>query len=190
MTDDDLRALFQEQADPPNPLTPDQIRARAATADAPPGHGLALVAAAILLSGAMIAVALWTSAEPDLRARGPAEHGEVTLSWVVEGAAAPRLASADIGPGERVIFRIGATAPGYLCVFEESPSGFVRVIPATGGWQVEPGEHTPRLDGALAAFISDLGPGTRRYRAALDLSDPACGAPVATATTRLAWLAE
>lgn len=189
MTDDPLRALFKEEPDPPNPLTGAQLRALAEHGG-PDLRWLQALAASVVLGSGLLALALVTGDTPELRARGPADHGEVTLRWIVEGTSPPRLGAPSVGPDERVIFRLGTTAPGFLCVFEETPDGFVRVVPAEGGWPVEAGEHVPRLGDAIAAFVTDHGPGERRYRAALDREDPECANPEATATTTLTWISE
>ncbi len=190
MTDDELRALIRQAPDPENPLTGAEIRALAAHHEAAlarrPLFGLA---AAIVLSAGLIALALQPRSEPQLSPRGVEDHGQVTLSWVVEGDAAPRVAVPTVGPDERVIFRIGTTAPGFLCIFEEGSSGFQRVIPESGAWAAEPGEHVPRVGDRIAAFVTDLEPGSHRYRAAFDRDDPSCLSPEATATTTLDWTA-
>ena len=189
MTDDDLRALFQAEPDPPNPLTGAQLRGRALDRRLEGRlQPFALVAAAILLSGSLIALAIWTAPDRGLRTRGVADYGDVTLSWVVEGADAPRVGATELHAGERVIFSLGATAPGFLCVLEERAQGWARIIPESGAWAVQPGEHTPRIGEQLAAFVTDEGPGARRYRAALDRDDPTCASPDATATTTLRWI--
>jgi hypothetical protein len=188
MTDDELRALIGETPDPANPLTGAQIRALAQQHEASLAlRPLFALAAAIVLSAGLIALALQSQSEPELSPRGVEAHGQVTLSWVVEGGAAPRVAVPTVGPQERVIFRVGTTAPGFLCIFEEGPAGFVRVVPESGSWAAEPGEHVPRINDQIAAFVTDLGPGSHRYRAAFDRGDPACLSPEATATTTLDW---
>jgi hypothetical protein len=152
--------------------------------------GIGIGATALMIGGdrpasdPVIGGADWDSQQ----ARGAEASAALELGFLIEGQELRRAANEAVAAGERVIFRFETTVPGFLCLDERGDDDWNRVLPAAGeSWHVDAGQHLPKVGGAVQAFRTDEGSGTRTYRARLDADDPNCSNPAAESLIELRW---
>jgi len=155
---------------------------------------LRAIAALILLGGALT-IGLSSEGEPvhenGLHERGVGNSAELGFSWAIEGETGLRDKAEVVGLDQQVIFLARTSVPGYLCIDEEvTDQNWKRVFPAkNGAWKVSSGEHHIEQDGQLQSFVTDHGPGIRRYRLAFHPQASDCHGSRNTRLLELLWRA-
>lgn len=185
-----LADLFGREENPEIPATGAQLLARARVRSR--RRTAARVGAAVglvLTIGFAVALVGGDEGQRALVPRGLAgSPGVVALSWVVEGADGPRRGTGPVRIGEQVVFSATAGADGYFCLDEQRDGGWSRVLPLDGEvWAASVGTSLARTGGEAAAFVSDEGPGQRRYRLAWSPHDPACEVAAAVDVGTIVW---
>lgn len=192
MNDDELHERLGSSARRANPLSAEEILARAVDRDREEAT-LRRVSVGVATAFAVLMLGLWVLprvGSPDLAFKGLPGVGSARLTWVVEDGAAVRAGDAVVPAGARVVFAVEGSARGFACVDEESPDGWTRVLPPSGkAWPVRPGRSLFEAGGSPQAFTTDHGSGPRTYRLRVHPDDASCHGAADLGQWSLRWLA-
>lgn len=192
MNDEQLRTVLRDAPVADNPMSARDLLRQGRRSSR--GVPLGAMAALILLGGAL-AIGLSSEEEPlqedGLRTRGVGDSAELGFSWAIEGESGLRDKAEVVDLDQQVIFLARTSVAGYLCIDEEvTDQSWKRVFPASGGaWKVDSGEHHIERDGQVQSFVTDHGPGLRRYRLAFHPQAADCRGSRNTRLVELLWRA-
>jgi hypothetical protein len=192
MNDDQLRTILKGAPVADNPMSAQELLRQGRRSSG--GVPLRAMAALILLGG-VLAIGLSSEGEPlqddGLRTRGVGDSAELGFSWAIEGVSGLYDKAEVVGLDQQVIFLARTSVAGYLCIDEEvTDQSWKRVFPTgVGAWKVNSGEHHIERDGQVQSFVTDHGPGLRRYRLAFHPEASDCSGSRNTRLVELLWRA-
>ncbi|GEM_PF-1857796 len=149
---------------------------------------------AIGLAVVVLGVGLWMLRPPSpesgtLRARGAGTSAALTLDALVERAGeVRRLSDGPLAQDERLVFRVDSSKPGFVCLDEQTGSGWTSILGGVGqAWAVESGRNVLAEGGMSRSYRPDGRFGPLAYRARFHPSDRSCDPAAAEATLEVVW---